>query len=394
MSGNYLLSLGVPLVSICLAATFYLLWRQQPHRAHLKDWALVYALGVVGFTIELMRVYGFGDFVSLLSNMFHGLGVVFTARGVFTRYGNRRHERTLWVLYGAGIVGVVLFSYALPNVIARSASMSIAISLMLALAAWCIFATQGKDLVDRLLVWLMATIAVVVLLRPAVAFVVDMPAQIGAVDPDSLFVVALKLQSLVGWIGFAILFLMRTASDVTIELKDQARRDPMTGILNRRGFFEQAALDLAQRDSAVTCSVVIVDIDHFKSINDRFGHAVGDDVICGVANIMASLPFQPIIGRIGGEEFVILLPTTPLKAATLFAEGIRIGIANHHHESLPAGANVTASFGIAEFKASGDLSEAMRKADIALYVAKRGGRNRVASTDPIPHESASLLCIA
>lgn len=394
MSGNYLLSLGVPLVSIFLAATFYFLWRQQPQRPHLKDWALVYVLGVVGFTIELMRVYGFGDFVSLLSNVFHGLGVVFTARGVFARYDNQRHEQALWMLYGAGMAGVLFFSYAMPDVIARSGSMSIAISLMLALAAWSIFTAQGKDIIDHVLAGFMSTIAVVILVRPAAAFVMDMQAQVGTVEPDSLFVVSLKLQSLVGWIGFAILFLMRTASDLTIELEDQAHRDPMTGVLNRRGFFKQAAFDLAQRDAGVTCSIVIVDIDHFKSINDRFGHAVGDDVISGVADILAGLPFKPIIGRIGGEEFVILLPTTPLNAATLFAEGIRIGIADHCPASLPAGVTVTASFGIAEFQAGDDLSDAMRKADIALYAAKRGGRNRVASADATPHESASLLSIA
>ena len=394
MSGNYLLSLGVPLVSTFLAATFYFIWRQQPQYAHLKDWGLVYALGVVGFSIEFMRVYGFGDTVSLLSNVFHGLGVVFTARGVFTRYGARRHDSALWLLYGAGMAGVVFFSYGWPNVIARSASMSIAISLMLALAAWCILATQKKDVIDRLLAGFMVVIAIVVLVRPVTAFIVDMPAEIGAVEPDSLFVVALKLQSLVGWIGFAILFLMRTVSDMTSELEDQARRDPMTGVLNRRGFFEQAALDLAQRDAHVTCSIVIVDIDHFKSINDRFGHAIGDDVIAGVANILTWLPFKPIIGRIGGEEFVILLPMTPIKAATLFAEGIRIGIADHCHESLPGGIKVTASFGVAEFSAGDDLSEAMRQADIALYAAKRGGRNRVASAEPTLRQTASLLSIA
>ncbi|MET0170104.1 MAG: hypothetical protein ABW191_06970, partial [Aliihoeflea sp.] len=151
MSGNYLLSLAVPLVSMCLAATFYVLSRQQPQHAHLKDWALVYVLGVAGFTIELMRVYGFGDFVSLSSNVFHGLATVFTARGVFARYGDRRYERALWLLYGAGMAGAVFFSYAVPDVIARSASMSIAISLMLGLAAWCVFSAHAKDLIDRLL---------------------------------------------------------------------------------------------------------------------------------------------------------------------------------------------------------------------------------------------------
>lgn len=394
MSGNYLLSLGVPLVSTFIAAAFYFLWRQQPHQGHIKDWTLAYAFGVVGFSIEFMRIYGFGDFVSLGSNTFHGLGALFTARGVLSRYGSRNHDRLLWSIYGAGMAGVVCFSYVLPNVIARSSSMSLAVGIMLGMAAWRVFATPGKDMIDRMLAGMMAAIAAVIVMRPVVALIAGLPTQIGAVDPDSLFVVALKLQALIGWIGFAILFLLRTASDQASELEDEARRDPMTGLLNRRGFFEQAALDVAQRDATVCCSIVIVDIDHFKSINDRFGHATGDEVIAGVAAILTRLPFQPIVGRIGGEEFVIFLPATPVKAAALFAEGIRIGVAGIRHESLPDGVKVTASFGIAEFQAGDDLFEAMRQADIALYAAKRGGRNRVATADMGSRGVESLLSIA
>lgn len=394
MSGNYLLSIGIPLISTILAATFFFLWRQRPDQTHLKDWALVYVFGVVGFSIEMLRIYGVGDFISLLSNVFHGLGALFTARGVLTRYEGRRLERTLWLIYAAGMAGVVLFSYIVPNVIGRSGSMSAAISLMLFIAAWRVLRAPGKDAVDRLIAAVMIVLPMVILARPVVAFLAGTPLQIGTISPDSLFVVALKLQSLLGWLAFAILFLLRAATDVTRELEEQARRDPMSGLFNRRGFFENAALDLGRRTAGVPCSILIVDIDHFKSINDRFGHATGDRVIHGVGTILSQLPSDPIVARIGGEEFALLLPATPLKAAALFGEGLRSAIAGWRDDGIAAGLTVTASIGVAEFRAGDDVAEALRQADIALYAAKRGGRNKVASAGTHLPQTASLLSIA
>jgi diguanylate cyclase (GGDEF)-like protein len=394
MSGNYLLSIDIPLIATIFATAFFFLGRQQPDQPHLKDWALVYLIGAVGFSIELLRVYGFGDFISFLTNGFHGLAALFTARGVLTRYGGRRHDGTLWLIYGAGMAGVVLFSYITPNVIGRSGSMSAAISLMLLIAAWRVLRTPDKHIVDRLIAAALTVVPIVILARPTIAFFAGIPTQVGTISPDSLFVVALKLQSLLGWLAFAILFLFRAATDVTRELEEQARRDPMSGLLNRRGFFESAALDLGRRAPNIPCSILIVDIDHFKSINDRLGHATGDRVIHGVGTILSQLPFDPIVARIGGEEFALLLPATPLKAAALFGEGLRSAIAGWRDDDIAAGLTVTASIGVAEFRAGGDLAEALRQADIALYAAKRGGRNKVASAGAHPPQTASLLSIA
>lgn len=125
-------------------------------------------------------------------------------------------------------------------------------------------------------------------------------------------------------------------------------------------------------------SLVIADIDHFKSINDGYGHATGDRVISAFANFLRSaLSDHHVAGRIGGEEFAIVLPGTNLVAARLFAEGVR-GIAGGLSvEGLPQTLRFTASFGVAELARGESLADLMQRADQALYDAKKSGRDRV-----------------
>jgi diguanylate cyclase (GGDEF)-like protein len=130
-------------------------------------------------------------------------------------------------------------------------------------------------------------------------------------------------------------------------------------------------------------SLVIADIDHFKSINDSFGHATGDRAIAAFAQFLrTALSDHHVAGRIGGEEFAIVLPGTNLVAARLFAEGVRGVAAGLSVEGIPETCRLTASFGVAELAQGEGLSELMHRADKALYDAKDSGRDRVrVSTD-------------
>ena len=119
----------------------------------------------------------------------------------------------------------------------------------------------------------------------------------------------------------------------------------------------------------------MVDIDHFKAINDGFGHDVGDDVIRHVAGVMKSVVRESDIAcRWGGEEFLCIFPNLPCEHASLVAERIRTDV---EAVSLPAGCAVTVSIGVSYLSEAGGVREALRKADEALYRAKQGGRNRV-----------------
>ena len=122
------------------------------------------------------------------------------------------------------------------------------------------------------------------------------------------------------------------------------------------------------------------DIDHFKKINDVHGHQAGDIVLRGVS--AAAKTLGQVIGRLGGEEFCFLVQL-PLKEAVQFAESFRATIANSRFEIGPETLSVTCSFGVGQWQAGDTIDRLLRVADIALYEAKVGGRNRVVSTDQI-----------
>ncbi len=159
-----------------------------------------------------------------------------------------------------------------------------------------------------------------------------------------------------------------------------ARTDQLTGLPNRRAFYEQAALIIAQAYRyGQPLTLVMLDIDHFKGVNDTHGHDAGDVVLKAVADqIDAAVRTSDVPARQGGEEFVILLPMTDLDEAVIFSERLRAHIAALdiavHGEVL----KVTCSFGIAMLsKADEDIDALLKRSDAALYLAKDGGRNQV-----------------
>lgn len=166
------------------------------------------------------------------------------------------------------------------------------------------------------------------------------------------------------------------------ELRRLAARDPLTGCLNRRAFFElMQPLFLEAQVTGHELSCIVVDIDHFKSINDRFGHATGDQVIRLVAKTLGdSLRPEDLLCRYGGEEFCLVLPQASLDNAIAIANRLRLALEAIALDGarLPAEVEITASFGVASLAHGAvDSYELIDQADAALYAAKRAGRNRV-----------------
>ncbi|QDD66045.1 GGDEF domain-containing protein [Herbaspirillum seropedicae] len=163
------------------------------------------------------------------------------------------------------------------------------------------------------------------------------------------------------------------------ELDYKARHDNLTGALNRGAVFERAHQVLQKSPM----SLVVLDIDFFKRINDEFGHPTGDAVIRElVARLRTTVDGVGVIGRVGGEEFTILLPGMALEPAVVLAGRIRQAIAGERFGCLPA-RPVTSSFGVAWATAGSDFEQAYARADQALYQAKRSGRNRVESEETV-----------
>jgi diguanylate cyclase (GGDEF)-like protein len=161
------------------------------------------------------------------------------------------------------------------------------------------------------------------------------------------------------------------------ELDGLAHRDPLTGVGNRRWLVREAAARSTEM-RALPSSLLLLDLDHFKLVNDRHGHLAGDMVLRELAALITDeLGSGAIIARLGGEEFCILMPGVPLEAAARRAEGLRGRIAGHRFAGLPAG-EITASFGVVRLRSDDPrLGESFARADLLVYRAKAEGRDRV-----------------
>lgn len=160
--------------------------------------------------------------------------------------------------------------------------------------------------------------------------------------------------------------------------REEAITDALTGLKNRRGFDLAAAQALSGGDP---CSMIAVDIDHFKQVNDTYGHLFGDKVIRSVGQILAGCAREKdVAARTGGEEFALLLAATPLREAETLAERIRRRVEQGRIRRISGGESVggiTVSLGAAQRLADESVEALMNRADQALYASKRGGRNRV-----------------
>ncbi|MBR0818619.1 sensor domain-containing diguanylate cyclase [Bradyrhizobium liaoningense] len=170
-------------------------------------------------------------------------------------------------------------------------------------------------------------------------------------------------------------------------LRNLSMQDNLTGALSRRAFRAEAErlASLANRHGH-KLTLAVLDVDHFKGVNDRYGHAVGDAVLSSViATCRRSLRGSDIVGRIGGEEFAILLPHTDLASGMAAIEKTRVAIAGQAIDTPCGPVPVTCSFGAASLLSGQHFDDALRNADLAMYSAKNAGRNQtIAWVDPAP----------
>ena len=186
-------------------------------------------------------------------------------------------------------------------------------------------------------------------------------------------------------IGTVFVIFMLVSDRAVTAHKTAASMDPLTGMFNRRGFAEASARVIEREAGAGRpVTVMIFDIDHFKSINDRFGHPAGDEILKLFSTIvMNNLRISDLSGRIGGEEFAALLPCS-LEEGVLAAERVRECFEASGIECEDGAVDTTVSIGVAGGPAGTELEVLLAAADTALYQAKRGGRNRVEAAEELP----------
>ena len=185
-------------------------------------------------------------------------------------------------------------------------------------------------------------------------------------------------------VATGLALLINAVLAVVRETQAEAETDSLSGVLNRRGF-EARAASLFSSPGVSPAALLLLDIDHFKRINDTQGHAVGDRTIRWLAGAVTRVsPKLAIVGRIGGEEFGVLFPGSTRETARLQAEAIREAAQSHGESDIPA---LTVSIGITDIRGGDLLHMALERADAALYDAKHSGRNRVCLA-PVAEPSA------
>ena len=201
----------------------------------------------------------------------------------------------------------------------------------------------------------------------------------------SIWVTVFAVELVLYAIGTVFVIFMLVSDRVVAVHKTAASMDPLTGLFNRRGFAEACSRVIEREGNAGRpVSVMIFDIDHFKGINDRFGHPAGDEILkLFSAVVVNNLRLSDLSGRIGGEEFAALLPC-PLEEGVLVAERVREAFEGSGIVCDEGAVDTTVSIGVAGGPAGIQLEVLLAAADTALYQAKRGGRNRVEAAEELP----------
>jgi diguanylate cyclase (GGDEF)-like protein len=284
-------------------------------------------------------------------------------------------RRFLPVLIGISVFAMWLFSgYEGADIHRRLFARTILIALY-AYLAWVVY-RQPSTSARRLTVGTVASLVCLILVRTVV----------GYISPGGDGVDSQELVQVLYAVGFSstdvlipICAILMISEKLSITLENLAMRDSLTGLLTRRALFELGESELAGcRRRGVSLSVLMLDLDHFKEINDNYGHHVGDSVIQDFAERTQSMLRSPfILARYGGEEFVAVLSDTNAADAALIAERIRSRISSHpDNPELP---QYHVSIGVATTLATGNesLTALIQKADQGLYQAKQRGRNRI-----------------
>ena len=375
------LYLVATLVAALLGALLLFFWRQEKIAA-LGWWGGAYILGASSIALWTVSGNDLGGWLSLAVNAvgFMACGMVWDAARVF----HGRPANWIGVIAGPALWVGTMLAFEPVTAEHRMLLGAAIVAAYAALTAGELWRERRKNLRARWPAIFVPLLHGVVLMLPIVLG--DLLRAQNETTIGSIWVAAFAAELVLYAVGTVfIIFLLVSERTVSVH-KTAASVDPLTGLLNRRGFGE-ATSRMIEREAKAgrPVTVMIFDIDHFKSVNDRFGHAAGDDVLKVFAHVVAStLRITDLVGRVGGEEFAALLPCSMDESLTA-AERVREAFQASGVAIDDVPLETTVSIGVAGGPASTELEVLMASADTALYQAKRGGRNRVeAATEEQP----------
>ncbi|HEX5283919.1 MAG TPA: GGDEF domain-containing protein [Bryocella sp.] len=369
------MALLAPMRSLVFGAAFLALWLWQRRLRYLLYLSVSFTLFTLGTCAQTAGVPRNLAWNFMLSAMVYTAALIALLNGCYKRMNLRpRYPARLWIA-GLVLVGIAYFCFARPSLTARIYVMNFGLGALTLIDA-AYLGRAAKKTMDRLVFWVVLILGIQGFPRTLLSF---------GTTGQSRDMVAFAHSSYWTWMNVTyaalivvvgLTFIAAVVVDVIEELRGRAMEDPLTRLLNRRGFEEAARKQIAKAKG--TCfSIAVCDIDHFKAINDSCGHMEGDAVLVKVAELLReNLRRGDEVARFGGEEFVMLLSDIHREDARELIERLRRSIAaTRFGTGNLRQRRITASFGIAEYRVGEDLADAIRRADKLLYAAKRNGRN-------------------
>ena len=375
LSADKLLLLSVLLCVFLLGGVLLVCWRVQRQQAYLPWLAAGYLLSALGLLVQSLLPSSEIARWSLLTGVIYLSGAGSLARGMGLRYGVSAHPRVALAIALATLAALYHHAFVAEDLWARVYLLNAGLGLLQVLpVAGILRSHPPQDRLERIVRWSYVVFAVYTMARPMLLLAVAPLSR--SVD---LSVSGYWAATLAGTLLFALWFTAALVAcavrDAMAALREERNRDPLTQLINRRAFFEAAENSLSDSRQG-PWALVTCDIDHFKQVNDNWGHAAGDEVLRSVAQVLAThMREGDVVARFGGEEFVALLQRAQRPAAEAVAQRMRQQLAATRIEAIRG--PVTASFGVSMPASRSDLPRALAQADALLYRAKQEGRNRV-----------------
>ncbi len=359
-----------PILIMVFAIALGVLWISERQRlAHLGLLALGFGTFALGMLLQVLLLPPV-----IPATLFAG-GTMLFSLGILARSGVAGVPPALLTLTTAVVVGIWCFRYLDDNLMARIYLLNFGLGAIFLYPAWRARRLAGGSVADRMLFW--STLLVGLHFFPRTLLTADSitGSDLASFVGSSYWTSAVYASSILSaTLGISVIF--ATILDLTAALQADRDTDALTGLYNRRGL-DLKMRALLGRTTSRPVTLIICDIDHFKRVNDQFGHHCGDEVLKAFAQTLRDcVRPDDLVARIGGEEFVILVPKMALGDGIGFAERVRTAVATADLCHIAPGLTVTCSLGMVEVRPGEEPWEAMRRADKLLYDAKSSGRNR------------------
>ena len=371
--------LVTPAMAVVFVVLFLILWHRGKMGSYVLAFAISYMFFAAGFIVT--HVLDTAAFYTWhVTQFFYTVSVVCIAWGLARRVGQPTYLGIFLTIYLVAALALGAAIVLSPDISARLVIVNIGYGVMAIVTMMNLLAAKRRRGIDDLIIWVQALVAAQFLIRPSLTLLIEN--NIAASDyRESLYYAVLSLSVALISVISAMVLVGACIYDQVRAVRQQAELDALTGLRTRRAFEKDvvAMMDKAKAQGKPV-SLVVADIDHFKAVNDVYGHQVGDKAIAAFGDVIRdTIRDGDIAGRIGGEEFCVLAWDCEESAAVSMANRIRTRFAAREMDGLPDDHRLTASFGVAGRREGEGYGRVFARSDAALYRAKENGRNRTVS---------------